>query len=186
MGTPAAPGGGQPRLIEAYRELAERNPKDRYVLHWLLMAYLSQKAYHDGIQQFMTFVQADGTNDQALMCLAVLYEKGGYVDEAIRTYLKVIELNPEEELAYLFLSTRYNLRGEYEHAVRIADLGLERFPRAERLHFNRGYALAHLNRHDEAIREFEKEVEINPQCQEAYFNIDVIKRNKIASMQMKK
>lgn len=176
----------QPRLIEAYKDLAERNPKDRYVLHWLLMAYLSQKAYVEGIQEFMKLVAADAANDQALMCLGVLYEKGGYADESIRTYLKVLELNPNEELVYLFLSTRYILKGENEHAVTIARSGIDRFPRAERLHFNLGYALAQLKQFDEAIRMFNAEIEISPQCQEAYFNIEVIKKNKVASMQMKR
>src|SRR5262245_38419988 len=129
----AAPAPGQPRLIEAYRDLAERNPKDRYVLHWLLMAYLSQRAYAAGIQQFLKFVAADAQNDQAHMCLGVLYEKGGYSDESIRSYLKVLELNPNEELVYLFLSTRYVLKGEYAHAITVCNSGVERFPRAERL-----------------------------------------------------
>ncbi len=180
----AAP--NQPRLIEAYRELAERNPKDRYVLHWLLMAYLSQKAYTEGIQQFMAFVAADDHNDQAHMCLGVLYEKGGYNDEAIRSYLKVLALNPNEELVYLFLSTRYILKQEYAHAVTVCNSGIERFPKAERLQFNLGFALAHLQQFDKAIAAFQKEIEISPQCSEAYFNIDVIKRNKISSLQMKK
>ena len=182
----SAPAPNQPRLIEAYKELAERNPKDRYVLHWLLMAYLSQKAFQEGIQQFMAFVAADGNNDQAHMCLGVLYEKGGYTDESIRSYLKVLELNPNEELVYLFLSTRYLLKGSFEHAVTVCKSGIERFPRAERLQFNMGFALAHLNQFDKAIAAFEKEIEVSPQCSEAYFNIDVIKRNKISALQMKK
>ena len=180
-----APGGG-PRLIEAYRDLAERNPKDRYVLHWLLMAYLSAKAYTDGIQEFMKFIALDARNDQAHMCLAVLYEKGGYNDESIRSYLKVLELNPDEELAYLFLSTRYIVKGEYDHAMQIASAGIEKFPRGERLHFNLGYALAQKQQFDRAIVMFQKEIEISPACQEAYVNIDVIKKNKVAQLQMKK
>ncbi len=183
MGVPPA---GQPRLIEAYRDLAERNPRDRYVLHWLLMAYLSQKAYTEGIQEFLKFVAMDNRNDQAHMCLGVLYEKGNYGDEAIRSYLRVLELNPNEELAYLFLSTRYILKGDYEHAHQIAKAGIEKFPRAERLHFNLGYSLAQNKQFDMAIQEFQKEIEISPQCSEAYFNIDVIRKNKVNAMQMKR
>ena len=37
-----------------------------------------------------------------------------------------------------------------------------------------------------AIQEFQKEIEISPQCSEAYFNIDVIRKNKVNAMQMKR
>ena len=186
MSATPTPAAGQPRLIEAYKDLAERNPKDRYVLHWLLMAYLSQKAFTEGIQQFMRFVAQDDHNDQAHMCLGVLYEKGGYGDESIRSYLKVLALNPNEELVYLFLSTRYILKGEWAHALTVTTSGIEKFPRAERLHFNRGFALAQQQEFDKAIEAFTKEIEISPQCSEAYFNIDVIKRNKVSALKMKK
>jgi len=175
---------GQGKLIEAYRDLAERNPGDRYVLHWLLMAFLSQKAYVEGIHEFMKFVKADGHNDQAFMCLAVLYEKGGFQDEAIQSYQRVIELNPEEDLVYLFLSTRLLFKGDYDGAIKVCKAGMERFPRGERLHFNAGFALAQLKHHDLAIKEFQKEIEINPACAEAYFNIDVIKKNKAQELRM--
>jgi tetratricopeptide (TPR) repeat protein len=174
------------KLIETYRDMAERNPTDRYVLHWLLMAYLSQKAYVQGIHEFMKFTGADKTNDQAFMCLAVLYEKGGYHAEAIQTYQRVLELNPDEELVYLFLSTRLLMKGDFDRAFKVCKAGMERFPRAERLHFNAGYALAQLKQHDLAISEFQKEIEVNPASAEAYFNIDVIKKNKVQALKLSK
>lgn len=181
--TPAPqPGGG--RLVESYRELAERNPADRFALHSLLIAYLSQKAYIEGIRQFMKFAAADVGNEQAYMCMGVLYDKGGYGDEAIQSYLRVLALNPDEELVYIFLSTRYLLKGDYQNAVKVCGSGLERFPRLERLHFNLGYACSQLKQYDKAIEAFQKTIEINPQCSEAYFNIDVIKRNKLSQIRL--
>ncbi len=175
---------GQPSLVDSYKALAESNPTDRIVLHWLLMAYLSQKAYVDGISQFRKFVMADSNNHHAHMCLAVLYEKGGYEDEAIQGYRRVLALDPDEELAYLFLSMRLLLKGEYGRAVQVCSAGIKRFPRAERLHFNLGFALVHLKKFDAAIEAFQKEIEINPQRSEAYFNIEVIKQNKISAVQL--
>ena len=176
-----AVGTGQPNVLEAYRELAAQNPRDRYVLHWLLMAYLSQKSYVAGIHEFHRFVKADAHNDQAYMCLAVLYEKGGYHDEAIGSYLRVLELNPDEELVYLFLSTRYLVKGEYDKATKVCLGGIDRFPSAERLHFNLGYAFAQNKEFDKAIEAFQNEISISPQCSEAYFNMDLVKRNKAAA-----
>ena len=175
------PGG----IIAAYKELAERNPKDRYVIHGLLMAFLSQKAYQDGIREFLKLCAADQHNDQAWMGLAVLYEKGGYDNEAIRSYLKVMELNPDEELVYPFLSARYLIRSEWDHAVSVCLSGIERFPRAERLHFNLGVAYAYKRMFDKALESFQKEIEISPQCTEAYSNIEIVKKNQVSTLKMK-
>jgi len=180
----AAPQPGESRLIESYKELAERNPNDRFALHSLLIAYLSQKAYLAGIHQFMRFVATDAGNEQALMCMGVLYDKGGYGEEAIQTYVRTLALNPDEELVYLFLSTRYLLKGAYQSAIKVCNPGIERFPRLERLHFNLGYALVQTKQFDTAIDSFQKAIEINPQCSEAYFNIDVIKRNKLSMIKL--
>jgi len=178
--SPTSPAG----LIESYKALAERNPRDKYILHWLMMAYLSQKAYIEGIREFLVLVTADRENDQAYMCLGVLYEKGGYQDEAIRSYLRVMSLNPNEELAYLFLSTRYLFKGEYMNAVNVCLSCLELFPKVERLQFNLGYAYAQLREFDKAIEAFQKEIEINPACSEAYYNIDIINKSKLVSLRL--
>jgi len=182
---PAQQKAAQPPLIESYRQLAEQNPKDRFALNSLLIAYLTQKAYVEGIRQFQKLIAADSVNDVAYMCMAVLYEKGGYDNEAIQTYVRVLKLNPDEELAYLFLSTRYLKRKAYDEAAQVCFNGIERFSRSDRLHFNLGFALAQVNKHDRAIEAFEKAIEINPQFSEAYFNRDLSKRKRDAVVQIK-
>lgn len=176
---------GQPPLIESYRQLAQQNPKDRFALNSLLIAYLTQKAYVDGIRQFQKFIAADSVNDVAYMCMAVLYEKGGYDNEAIQSYVRVLKLNPGEELAYLFLSTRYLKRKAYNEAAQVCFNGIERFPKSDRLHFNLGFALANVDKHDRAIEAFEKAIEINPQSSEAYFNRDLSRRKRDSTAQIK-
>ncbi len=176
---------GQVNVVEAYRTLAENNPKDRYIIHSLLMAYLTSKAFVEGIQEFHKLVGLAPDSGQLQLSLGVLYEKYERGDDAIRFYLRSIELDPKEELAYRFLSTRYLVKGEFENALKICRMGIERFPRTELLHFNLGYALARLRRYDEAIEAFETEVQVNPQCSEAYSNIEVVRRNKLSALKLR-
>jgi tetratricopeptide (TPR) repeat protein len=164
-------------LVETYRDMAERNPRDRYLLHSLLMAYLFQKSYDEGIGEFGKIVKKDDKNGHAHFCLAVILEKGGYFDDCIREYMSTIQLDPDQDLAYLFLSTRYLLKGEWDNAETIAELGLTKFPETERLNFNLGYACAQKRLFDKAIMAFKREIEISPQCQEAYFNLDLIRKS---------
>ena len=172
-----SPVSGTSGIIEAYRDMAERNPRDRYLLHSLLMAYLSQKAYDEGVGEFGKIAKKDESNGHAHFCLAVILEKGGYFDDCIREYITTIQLDPDQELAYLFLSTRYLLKGEWDNAQTVAETGLVKFPKLERLNFNLGYAFAQKRMFDKAIKAFQQEIEISPQCQEAYFNIDLIKKS---------
>ncbi|MEK7765035.1 MAG: tetratricopeptide repeat protein [bacterium] len=176
--TPPAGSGPGSAVIDQYRALVASNPKDQYALHCLLMAFLSQKAHQEGMRDFQRLVAADQTNAKARLGLALLYEKSGHDFEAIREYNVAIELNPNEEIAYGLLTTRYLLKGEYDQALRVCRAGIERFPRAERLHFNLGYAYSLKQQYDEAIAAFTKEIEINPSCNEAYLNIDIMKRSK--------
>lgn len=176
---------GTGNIVEAYRGLAESNPKDRYAVRSLLMAYLSSRSFLDGIQEFRKLEAMAPDSAQIHFCLGVLYEKYERMDDAIRHYLRTIELDPEEELVYRFLSTRYLVKGESENAYKVCKMGLERFPRSELLNFNMGYALARMRRYDESIACFEKEVQCNPQCSEAYTNLDLVKRNKVSALKLR-
>jgi len=166
-------------------DAADTNAEDVNAIHQLLTYYLENRMYRQGIQAFLRLASKNARSSQVMLCLGVLYERGGYDNEAIQAFKTVIHLNSREALAYRFLSRRYLLRQEYDEAIKVAQQGIAVDSRAERLHFNLGYAYALKGMHEMAIDEFQQEISVDPLCSEAYYNIDAVKRREIDAIQMK-
>lgn len=151
------------------------NPKDLVAVQRTLQQHLDARTFVEGIVVFRKLAGMDQGNAGLMLGLGVLYDRGGYGNEAIGAYRRVVQLDPNQEAVYRLLSTRMIQGRYYSEAIKVAAEGLERFPKSPRLHFNSGYAYAMRQDLPKAIAEFTAEVEVNPVNQDAVYNIQLIK-----------
>jgi tetratricopeptide (TPR) repeat protein len=83
-------------------------------------------------------------------------------DEAIATYQRVTELNPQNARAWHKLGTFLRTSGRYEEAVVAFNQAVSLDPKQEVFHYHQGLVYAALKRYEDAIRSFLKVVELNP------------------------
>jgi len=86
-------------------------------------------------------------------------------------YLQALALDPGLEDAYLNLGAMWDAAARYSELVRLSDAALQHCPGCALLHFNRGVALDHLERLDEAAASYERSLQIDPLLADAHFNL---------------
>jgi tetratricopeptide (TPR) repeat protein len=87
------------------------------------------------------------------------------------TYLQALALGPDHEDAYLNLGAMWAAAGRYGELVRLSDAALQHCPESALLHFNRGVALDHLERLDEAAASYERSLALDANLADAHFNL---------------
>jgi tetratricopeptide (TPR) repeat protein len=91
-------------------------------------------------------------------------------------YLQALALAPDLEDAYLNLGAMWADAGRHAELVRLSDAALEHCADSALLHFNRGVALDHLERLDEAAASYERSLELDPDLADAHFNLAQLHR----------
>jgi hypothetical protein len=86
-------------------------------------------------------------------------------------YLQALALDPELEDAYLNLGVMWSAAGRHSELVRLCDAALRHCPHSALLHFNRGVALDHLERLDEAAASYERSLALDATLADAHFNL---------------
>jgi tetratricopeptide (TPR) repeat protein len=86
-------------------------------------------------------------------------------------YLQALALAPDLEDAYLNLGSMWASAGRHVDLVRLSDAALEHCPGAALLHFNRGVALDHLERLEEAAASYERSLALDPNLADAHYNL---------------
>ena len=86
-------------------------------------------------------------------------------------YLQALALAPDLEDAYLNLGAMWAAVGRHVELLRLSDAALQHCPRSALLHFNRGVALDHLQRLDQAAASYERSLELDPGLADAHYNL---------------
>lgn len=105
--------------------------------------------------------------------LARAYEAKGSHGKAISEYKKAISINPDYIDACRCLGELYSDEGFYNEAIEQFNIVLNkkiRFDYAD-IHRNKGFALEKIGKEEQAIEEYKKALEINPDYSEANFNM---------------
>lgn len=103
--------------------------------------------------------------------LANAYHKAGRSDDAIREYLRAIELRPDMEGTYNNLGNAYKALGRYTDAVSAYIRGIDRNPRFAEAYYNLGVVLNENGEPLKALENLKKAVEINPKLYDAYMTM---------------
>ncbi len=99
------------------------------------------------------------------------YFKDGKVEEALASYQKAIEANPNNYLIYFAKGIIYAKIGRYEDAKLKLSKALEINPKDDVLYNVLGIVYENLYDYKEAISSYQKAVQINPENDQAYHNI---------------
>ena len=98
----------------------------------------------------------------------------GRKEEALASYDKALEINPENDKAYFNRGIVLDDLGRKEEALASYDKALEINPDKEEAYYNRGNVLDDLGRKEEALASYDKALEINPENDKAYFNRGIV------------
>lgn len=97
--------------------------------------------------------------------------KPGGLDEAIRIYQQVIEMQPQWSEPHINIGCIYYQRGEMQNAHAAFRAAIELEPHNVIAHFNLGCAFDEMGRLDDAIEHLRRAAELEPTHADAHFNL---------------
>ncbi|OAI56626.1 hypothetical protein AYO49_03885 [Verrucomicrobiaceae bacterium SCGC AG-212-N21] len=109
--------------------------------------------------------------------LGVCHYMAGREDEAIACLMKSATLNPQHLPAYIKLGVIFNAKGKYGDAAEWSNKGLDRFPDAAVLYYNRGVALCGLGMVTQGKEAMELAVKYQPTHSGAHAALGQIHRH---------
>ncbi len=92
-------------------------------------------------------------------------------DEAIRTYLQVLEIEPDHAAAHINLGTLYYNRQDFVSAERHYRLAVESDPRYALAYFDLGNVLDETGRFSEAVAAYRTAIQLAPTYADAHYNL---------------
>ena len=159
----------QSKAIAAARKSIELNPQLSYGHQFLGSTLSSANRYDEAIAAFKEALRLEPFNAGAHSSLGRVYWLGkGMIEEGIAEHEQAIAINPESGYAYLQLANLHIIRGNYERAEQVArkaiDLQERYISGREGLqvvgaHTKLGYIFYRQGRYDDAIREYERELD---------------------------
>jgi serine/threonine protein kinase/Flp pilus assembly protein TadD len=152
----------QKKMIERAVEYSDKvSQKERYYIEGS-MAEISGD-YAQGIKKFKMLVERYPDEKYAFYGLGGTYNyKTQQHEEAVRSYLKAIEIDSLFKIAYNDLAYAYSYLGDFEKSVRTIDKYISLAPDEPNPYDSRGDIYALNGRIDQAIESFKKALEIKP------------------------
>jgi tetratricopeptide (TPR) repeat protein len=151
------------RALNAAAELA---PVDDEIVYDLGRIYYQQNRYRDAAAQFQRAITLNPRSHKAYDNLGLTTEALGDVPQAIRHYLKAIDLvhkdHPHYDVVYANLADLMLKLGEYWKAFDLAAEAAQRNPDDARNLFLTGKALVKMERFDISLKWLERAVALDP------------------------
>lgn len=158
-----------------WMDVAEKHPTKTRASNNLGLIYLQQKNYAEAEKWFNKALAVKPDSNFALYYLGHIYTEKGMMAEAVDYLSRAVEINPVAIKAQYALANAYMKTKDYPRAAlhyKIA-LKLEGGGNVEALSAL-GTALLHSGRLNEAIKKYEKIVEIDPDNEMAYGNLSAL------------
>jgi non-specific serine/threonine protein kinase len=157
------------RAIESAKKAISLNPNLTQGYQYLGGSLSSLGRYDEAIEAFKEALRIEPANAGAHSSLGRVYWLGkGMIEEGIAEHEQAISINPESGYAFLQLASLHILKGNYTRAEEVARKAIELQERyisgREGLqvvgaHTKMGYIYYRQGRYDEAIREYERELD---------------------------
>ncbi len=122
------------------------------------------------IEKYRLILIKNPLHAKALHGMAMVMEKSGKKDEALKYLRMAIEKNMDLSYAWLDYGRILWEQGNFDEAIKVFNESVRRFPQMAEAWNNLGAALASMGKKDEAIRAFENALYLKPES-------EVIKRN---------
>jgi len=143
--------------------------QDEYALNFnLALCYVGTQQFPQAIET-LTALRRDRPADANVEnLLAQSYIGAGQREPAMEALEQAAKLAPKNEKLYLFVADACGDRADYELGLRVIAVALRNLPESARLHYQRGYFLAMLDRFDDAKPEFDRAASLAPQSEVAF------------------
>lgn len=111
----------------------------------------------------------------------IVYQKMGQTDQAITQYLKVLELNPSDTSALVYLADMEIVRDNFSQAKTYIEKALQSNPNLAEAHFIYGMILQHFKEIPQSTQHIKKAISLNPnfeqkwkELQSKFFNPPIV------------
>ena len=135
---------------------------------------INEYSHENVFEETYRKVQANPKNVDDLYHLADLYDRQGRYQQAVDTFRKVIELDPDLGYAYFKMGTAYSRMNQPEKAIEVLRQAAEIMPNNPVVLNNLGIAYGKIDRLDEEIAAFKKALEIRPRYSSARLNLALV------------
>jgi tetratricopeptide (TPR) repeat protein len=159
--------------IDAYQQVLKFEPQSESANLELGVCHLKVGEYGKAIDEFKKVREINPWNVHSYFNAGVAYDKGfKRVDLAIVEYQKAVERDPKYVPARFNLISCYRSIKNSNAALALAQKTLEIAPNDPNLHYMIGEIMFRdLNRGEEALREYKKALELNPNYAQAYIQV---------------
>ena len=123
---------------------------------------LNKGEYEKAIEYFNKAIKQYSREGAAYYNRGNAYSELGKSEEAIKDYLKSIELDSEKgnQYAYNNISIEYDALGDYKNAIKYINLAIKAYPKDGLYFMNRGSYNLELENFDQAVKDYEKAGEL--------------------------
>jgi tetratricopeptide (TPR) repeat protein len=136
----------------------------------LSSALLSQQRYDEALEVATEAFEADPSNAESCLNIAVAHEKSRRMLEAKKWYDKVLEIDPKHSAAWSNLGSLLDDQGKCLEALPCYDKALQFDPNNAEAWINRGATYMHLKRFDESLTAYENAIRLAPDKPEVHYN----------------
>ncbi|MEJ7604872.1 MAG: tetratricopeptide repeat protein [Bryobacteraceae bacterium] len=159
--------------VQSLLQALKVEPGHRGSRYALGRIYYQQNRFPEAVQLFAELVQEDPTHYRAHDNLALSYAGMGRDSDALRHFLKALELvhkdHPEYDTVYANAANFFLGRGENAKGFQLAAEASKRNPESARNLYLTGKALAALEKHDLSLRWFQKAAELDASFSDASY-----------------
>ena len=157
-------------LIDAHKYISDamKIKKDYLSHNYLGQVYYKMKNYDEAINNFNISIKLNNNVHVTYVNRGSVFEDLEEFEKAIEDYKKAIEINPKAYQAYNNIGNIYTKIGKFDESIKnlqIATLSNEFLP-----FYNLGCLFNRLNKNEEAIKSFNKSIELNPTHISSYRN----------------
>lgn len=144
-----------------------RHPRDQRMTILAAMSHYGARQYGAAIPYFKDAVETDPRNLDLLLALAHCYLWTKQLDATMDVYRQILQINPDSAAADMIAGEALDEKGDNAGAVQQFQAAVRANPKEPNVHFGLAYLLWAQKRYDEAIPEFKKELENDPQNSQA-------------------
>ena len=163
-----------PQAVVALQEAQKAQPRDLKVNYSLAQAYRMAQQYDQAEAVLQGLAEINPVDASTYYSdIVKMYDEAGLNDRAIGAARKVIELNPDSEMAVYNLAIMFQKLERYEEAITAFQQALAIKPDYDVAYYNIGSCYLNLKMYKESIEAFRNYVALVPDNADAWLQIGV-------------